>query len=217
MGNPEIDGPTSGSLPGPPLIFVLGGPNGAGKTTCAMKLLPRELKLKQFVNADLIAQGLSPLDPEGAALEAGRKMLERIHGLAERHESFAFETTLASRSFATFLSRQRDRGYAIHVGYVWIPSADMSVERVRERKHRGGHWVDEETVRRRYERGLRNFVELYAPLADSWVLCDNSAPELRLVALGGKELRTVVLDEQTYTLILRNVPPWPLKKRQFKA
>ncbi len=124
---------------------------------------------------------------------------------------------LASRSFAPFLARQKDRGYAIHIAYLWIPSANMSVERVRQRVRQGGHWVDEETVRRRYKRGLENFFDLYVPLADSWVLCDNCAPELKLVALGGRSITTSVLDEQTYTQIRRSLTPWSVKKRRFKA
>jgi len=199
---------------GPPLIFVLGGPNGAGKTTSAMYLFPEELFFTNFVNADLIAQGLSPLDPESAALEAGRLMLDRIHRFADQGVSFAFETTLASRSFVPFLRKHAERGFRVHVAYVWLPSPAMSIARVQERARRGGHWVDEETIRRRYERGLRNFVELYAPLADAWTLCDNSGSVLRLVAQGGRSLPTNVLEPETYALIQRTCAPWPLKKRR---
>jgi predicted ABC-type ATPase len=202
------------SRPRTPWIVVLGGPNGAGKTTSALSLLPAELNVGHFVNADMIASGLSPFDPAAAALRAGRHMIERIRELAARSESLAFETTLASRSFAPFLAAQRARGYSIHVVYVWLQDADIAVARVRARVAAGGHGIPEVDIRRRYVRGLTNFLELYAPMADSWTLCDNSGASLLLVAQGWRGRQVVISDPGVYSQIQRSVERWPLKCRK---
>lgn len=186
-----------------PNVIVIGGPNGAGKTTSAPTLLRNALDVKEFVNADPIAQGLSGLDPDAAAIAAGRVMLARLRELAHRRVDFAFESTLASRSFAPWLRRLREDGYSVHVLFLWLPSAEMAVARVRERVRLGGHDVPESTVRRRFERGLGNFFSLYRPLADSWAIYDNletGAP--RLIAKGGLGASDEVLDADTWKLIL---------------
>lgn len=174
-----------------PIVVVLGGPNGAGKSTSARRLLPEGLDLRHFVNADVIAQGLSGFAPEAAAFQAGRVMLHRLRELARSGQSFAFESTLASRSFAPFLKSLREQGYRIYEDYVWLRSPDLAVARVAERVRRGGHPVPEEVVRRRYDRSLQNFLTLYQPMAHSWVLCDNSGQELVQVAVGGSGGLTV--------------------------
>jgi predicted ABC-type ATPase len=181
-----------------PRVIVLGGPNGAGKTTCAGELLPHELALRQFVNADTIAAGLSAFAPELVAVEAGRMMLARIHQLARDRADFAFETTLASRSFAPFLRRVGQEGYEVGIVYVWLQSPELALERVEERVRRGGHAVPEETVRRRYWRGLTNFVHLYRPLAESWVLCDNSGEAAVVVARGESLAAPEIFDQELY-------------------
>ncbi len=159
-----------------PLLIVIAGPNGAGKSTTAPSLLRDALRVSEFVNADAIAGGLSAFRPESVAIPAGRAMLDRIRQLAEARAAFAFETTLASRSFAPWLVRLKRHGY--HV-------VDLAVNRVAARVRRGGHDVPEGTIRRRYERGLRNFFRLYLPLADSWQMFDNSnLRRPRLVASG---------------------------------
>lgn len=152
----------------------MAGPNGAGKSTSAPFLLRDTLGVSEFVNADTIAQGLSAFDPEGAAFSAGRIMLRRLNKLAEARATFAFETTLASRSFAPWLRRQRERGYRVHLVFLWLPSAEFAIQRVKERVRLGGHFVPNETVARRYETGLRNFFKLYQPLADSWDFYDGA-------------------------------------------
>jgi predicted ABC-type ATPase len=157
-----------------PNLYVIGGPNGAGKTTIARTLLPEFLGCYEFVNADLIAAGLSPFRPEGVAIRAGRLMLERMSSLAESGVDFAFESTLASRSFVPFLKNCKARGYEIHLLYVWLDSPERAIERVANRVLEGGHFVPDETVKRRYETGRKNFVQLYLPLADSWRVFDNS-------------------------------------------
>jgi len=156
-----------------PLVILVGGPNGAGKSTSAPVLLRDTFDVTEFVNADVIAQGLSGFDPTRVGIEAGRIMLRRLKRLATERRSFAFETTLASRTFAPWLRRLRKDGYSIGVLFLWLPTADQAVSRVRFRVSRGGHDVPEEAVRRRYHSGLSNFFRLYLPLADMWCLYDN--------------------------------------------
>jgi predicted ABC-type ATPase len=167
-----------------PSVVVLAGPNGAGKSTVAPALLHGALAVNEFVNADVIASGLSAFDPESAAIAAGRVMLVRIRELASQRVNFAFETTLASRSFAPWLRQLATSGYAVHLVYLWLPSADFAVERVAERVRAGGHNVPAGTVRRRYAAGLRNLFKLYQPLVSGWVLYDSSGPVPRPVAEG---------------------------------
>ncbi len=158
----------------PPRIVVLAGPNGAGKSTAAAKLLLGPLGVDEFVNADAIAAGLSGFAPERVSLTAGRIMLARMDELAARSASFAFETTLASRSYAPRLTKLKATGYELHLLFLWLPSAEMAVGRVAERVRAGGHHVPEATVRRRYSGGLFNLHTLYLPLVDSWTMIDNS-------------------------------------------
>jgi predicted ABC-type ATPase len=182
---------------------VLAGPNGAGKSTTAPSLLRGALGVTEFVNADVIARGLSGFQPEGAALAAGRVMLARLRDLARRRESFAFETTMASRLLARWLAGLIAKGYRFHLVFLWLPSADMAVARVAERVRMGGHGVPDETVRRRYDVGLRNFLRLYRPLAESWRVYDNSESPARLIALGKGRAVTRVLDRNTWALIVQ--------------
>jgi predicted ABC-type ATPase len=165
-----------------PSIVILAGPNGAGKSTVAPDVLQGTLAVSEFVNADVIASGLSAFDPDSAAITAGRVMLARIRELAGQRASFAFETTLASRTFATWLRELRTSGYAVHLFFLWLSSADLAVERVAERVASGGHNVPADTVRRRYRAGIRNFFSLYQPIVTSWTLYNASGPEPRLVA-----------------------------------
>ncbi len=167
-----------------PSIVILAGPNGAGKSTVAPALLRGALAVNEFVNADVIASGLSAFDPDSAAIAAGRVMLARIRELASQRVNFAFETTLASRSFAPWLRQLVTSGYSAHLVFLWLPSADFAVDRVAERVRTGGHNVPPETVRRRYAAGLRNFFQLYQPLVSGWVLYDSSGPVPRAVAEG---------------------------------
>lgn len=168
-----------------PRVVVLAGPNGAGKSTSASRLLRGVLGVDEFVNADIIAQGLSGFAPERVAMAAGRIMMRRLKELAASRASFAFETTLASRTFAAWLAELKSQGYTVQLVFLWLPSEEMAVERVAERVRLGGHAVPEPTVRRRYRAGLRNFFELYRPLADKWQVIDNSViSSPRVVATG---------------------------------
>jgi predicted ABC-type ATPase len=160
---------------GSPHVILVAGPNGAGKTTLAPFLIRDEYGLMEYVNADSIAHGLAAFSPESVAFEAGRIMLRRIRTLAEQNLNFAFETTLASRSYARLIKELRARGYEFHLFYLWLSSADLAVQRVRERVRRGGHDVPEEVIRRRYVKGARNFFTVYSGLADTWGIYDNSS------------------------------------------
>jgi predicted ABC-type ATPase len=152
-----------------PHVIVIAGPNGAGKSTAAPALLHGLLGIEHFVNADVIARGLSAFDPESVAIQAGRIMLERLRGLASHNEDFAFETTLASRSFAPWIAGlRREQGYRCLVFYLWVPAPEVSVARVDQRVSEGGHFVPPGVVARRYLGGIRNFFELYRPIADEW-------------------------------------------------
>lgn len=163
--------------------MVIAGPNGAGKTTLAPTLLQGYLDTSHFVNADTIARGLDAFSPESVALEAGRIMLARIHKLADRTEDFGFETTLASRTFAHWLRRLKKRGYEIVIFFLALPDPEMANERVAHRVRLGGHHVEPAIVQRRFLRGLRNFFELYRPIADRWWLIENTTSnETRVVA-----------------------------------
>jgi len=163
-----------------PVVYVIGGANGSGKTTSALSILPT-LGVIEFVNADAIASGLSPLNPESMAIQAGRLMLERLNELAEAGSDFAFETTLAARTFAPFLRSCKARNYTIALLYFWLPSVELAVARVARRVASGGHSIPEAVIRRRYERGRRNLIELYLPLCDFWQILDNSEPEYQLI------------------------------------
>ncbi len=173
------------SITNPPRVIVIAGPNGAGKSTLAPALLRDGLGLLDFVNADTLAAGLSAFAPERAALEAGRLMLKRMRDLAARRASFAFETTLATRSYARWLSELRADGYQAHLVFIWLRSPELAQARVRERVRDGGHDIPEEVIRRRYDKGLRNFLTLYRPLANTWAVYDNSLRQQPLLVASG--------------------------------
>jgi predicted ABC-type ATPase len=185
-------------------VVVLGGPNGAGKTTAARSVLAETLSLLTFVNADVIAQGLAGFDPDSAAMEAGRIMLERLHSLAELRASFALESTLSGRTLATWLQKIRMEGYAVHLIYFWVESADTLVARVAQRVREGGHDIPEQTIRRRFQRSIRNFFHLYRPLTTTWAVYDNSERGVsRMVAWGGPQGQEMILSKERWELLLR--------------
>jgi predicted ABC-type ATPase len=157
-----------------PTVIVLAGPNGAGKTTASRTLLAETLSITTFVNADVIAQGLAGFDPDSAAIEASRIMLERLRALADRRADFAFETTLAARTYADWLDGLRRSGYLVHLLYFWLENADLAVMRVAERVRLGGHNIPEATIRQRYMRSLENLFRMYLPVVTSWEVYDNS-------------------------------------------
>lgn len=183
-----------------PNVFIVAGSNGAGKSTFARLFLPDYADCKEFVNADLIAAGLSPFNPESLAIEAGRLMLDRIGTLARSRVDFGFETTLAGRSLVPLFNRLRGEGYRLNLLFLWLPNPDLAVARVRERVRTGGHSVPENVVRRRFYRGLSHLFHLYEPILDSSLIFDNSGEEPSMVAflLGG---RRYVFDPPTFARI----------------
>lgn len=185
----------------PPNVYIVAGPNGAGKSTFARLFLPDYADCKEFVNADLIAAGLSPFNPESLAIEAGRLMLERIETLTRSRADFGFETTLAGRSHMSLLARLREEGYRVHLFFLWLPTVELALERVHDRVLSGGHLVPEETVRRRFMRGISNFFHLYQEFLDSYLIFDNAGASPRLVAARFEDGPPIVLDSVTFDTI----------------
>jgi len=160
-------------------IYIVSGCNGAGKTTASYTILPEILDCKKFVNADEIAKGLSPFQPEKVAFEAGRIMLQRLDDLLLANENFAFETTLASRTFASFINRAKALDYEVTLLFFWLSSKELAANRVKTRVAEGGHNIPVDVIERRYDRGLLNFFELYLPLVNNWMFVDNSGTPYR--------------------------------------
>ncbi len=156
-----------------PSLYILAGPNGAGKTTAAQVLLPEVFHVREFVNADEIARGLSPFNVEGVAVQAGKLMLNRMKELTALREEFVFETTLASKTFTKDIRDAQAAGYEVHLFFLWLPSPEISMERVAKRVARGGHHIPEDVIRRRYTRGIANLKTLYMPLVNRWAVYNN--------------------------------------------
>lgn len=192
---------------GHPTVVILAGPNGAGKSTAAPELLQEELGISEFVNADVIARGLSAFDPDRAAMAAGRVMLERLRKLARQRESFAFETTLASRSFAPWVKDLRDSGYAVHLFFLWLSSPELAVQRVAHRVRSGGHDVPADTIRKRYHAGVRNLFNLYQPVVTSWAVYNCSRAQSQLVAEALESAPLKVYDSDVWAMVQRQGAP----------
>lgn len=161
-------------------LYIIGGCNGAGKTTASFNLLPDILNCREYVNADEIARGISPFQPEKVAIEAGRIMLNRIDELLDLGEDFAFETTLSTRSFVNTIERAKSKGYSITLIFFWIESTELAIKRVQTRVKEGGHNIPNDTIVRRYYGGLKNLFSLYQNICDLIMIYDNSKsnPEL---------------------------------------
>ncbi|NOU25231.1 MAG: AAA family ATPase [Methylotenera sp.] len=158
-------------------VIIIAGPNGAGKTTFAREYLPNEANCPIFINADLIAAGLAPFAPETAAIKAARLMLKEIDANVKSGNSFAFETTLSGKTYASHIVEWKKLGYHITLFFLYLPNEDLAVNRVAARVAAGGHNIPETTIRRRYKAGVSNFHSIYKALADSWSLYDNSHPQ----------------------------------------
>jgi predicted ABC-type ATPase len=185
-----------------PQLRIIAGPNGSGKTTFVRDFLPRYLAMPHFVNADLIAAGLAPFAPETASLRAGRLVLEEIRRLAAERVDFAFETTLSGRSYVPMLREFKDQGYEVYLYFLWLPDVTMNLQRVARRVQQGGHNVPEEDVRRRYRRGIVNFLSVYRPLTDFWIVYDNSGIWPREIAFARVDVPTI-LDVDTFRAFSR--------------
>ncbi|MBR1426777.1 MAG: zeta toxin family protein [Paludibacteraceae bacterium] len=179
-------------------LYIISGCNGAGKTTASMAILPQVLQVREFVNADNIAKGLSPLNPESVGVAAGRLMLHRIRQLLEGEESFAIETTLATRHYVQLAQTAQARGFRVELIFFWLQTPAVAIKRVAQRVAEGGHNIATEVVIRRYHAGIRNLFNLFMPVVDDWMLYNNSDMEKILVATGGKHQQTQIFQPQTY-------------------
>jgi predicted ABC-type ATPase len=188
-----------------PNLYIIAGCNGAGKTTASLTILPEILDCREFVNADLIAYGLSPLNVKSVAMEAGRLMLRRIKELLQDEKDFAFETTLATRSYVNLIREAKTKGYEVTLLYFWLHSPEQAKERVAERVAKGGHNIEDEVVERRYYRGISNFFKLYSPVCDNWALFDNTVGEPGLVAEGGLNFKTSITSSQLWDTIQKQI------------
>ncbi|MBN1268447.1 MAG: zeta toxin family protein [Kiritimatiellae bacterium] len=164
-----------------PVVYIIGGPNGAGKTTFALEFLPKLAGCRNFVNADLIARGLSPLDVEAAAIQAGRVFLQQIQAQVSARRDFAFESTLSGLAYAGGIKDMRRAGYEVRLYYLWIPTVQLTLKRIAERVRRGGHDIPADVARRRYGKGLSNLFKHYLPLTDYAAVFDNSSASPALV------------------------------------
>lgn len=187
-------------------LFIISGCNGAGKTTASYTILPEILDCDEFVNADEIAKGLSPFRPESAAIQAGRLMLEKINQLITKGQDFAFETTLATKSYRNFILKAKDDGYHITLLFFWLRSPELAVKRVETRVKEGGHNIPEYVVRRRYENGLKNFFRIFEPIVDEWMFIDNSGEPYEIIAR-----------KNSAGEILKNVDQWNNLLRTYKS
>jgi predicted ABC-type ATPase len=186
-----------------PNVYIIAGPNGAGKTTFAREFLPYYAECKNFVNADLIAQGVSPFSPETAEVRAGRLMLEEIDLLARRSVDFGFETTLSGRAHLNLIRSLKHRQYKVNIFYLWLPNVEVALSRVRERVSGGGHDIPEHVVRRRFDRSMRNFLALYCTLADSWTLFNNSGKLSSVIAFE-KESNLRKIDAELFDRLIHS-------------
>ena len=165
-----------------PSLYIIAGCNGAGKTTASFTLLPDVLKCQQFVNADEIAKGLSPFNPESVSMEAGLIMLNRIEELLHKGATFAIETTLATRSYHALISKAHKLGYLVHLLYIWLSSPQLAIKRVAQRVSEGGHNIPQDVIVRRYHHGISNLFKLFMPIVDSWIIIDNTRCHPQVVA-----------------------------------
>ena len=183
-----------------PKLYIISGCNGAGKTTASFTVLPETLHCNEFVNCDEIAKGLSPLNPDGAKIAAGRLMISRIKKLIALNADFAIETTLASKSYHSLIQSAHEKGYLVNLVYFWLYSPELALKRVAERVKNGGHNVDEPIIRRRYVQGIRNLFYLYCPIVDYFIFIDNSIMPSEVLAEGNiNEIR--IYNEEKFKLI----------------
>lgn len=181
-----------------PNLYIIAGCNGAGKTTASFTVLPEILDCKEFINADEIAKGLSPFQPEKVAIQSGRIMLKRIDELLTSKADFAFETTLSSKSYVNTVKEAQENGYNVTLIYFWLNSVDLAKERVKVRVTEGGHNIPTEVIERRYKLGLENLFKLFIPIVDSWIIFDNSSNDSNLISEGGSGEENKVYDKEIW-------------------
>jgi predicted ABC-type ATPase len=183
-------------------LYIIAGCNGAGKTTASYTVLPEILNCKEFVNADNIAAGISPFNPSGVAIEAGRIMLSRINELMSEGDDFAFETTLSTKSYVSFVKKAQKKGYDVTLLYFWLSSPQMAIKRVAKRVSNGGHDIPEDVIERRYFRGIANLLKLYIPICDNWLVIDNNDLAPEIIAQGSGKLGEDIKNNDIWNDIL---------------
>jgi predicted ABC-type ATPase len=186
-----------------PNLYIIAGCNGAGKTTASFTVLPEILNCKEFVNADSIAAGLSPFNPESVAMEAGRLMLQRIDQLTNEKVDFAYETTLAAKSYVPLVKSAREMGYRVTLLYFWLSSPAVAKERVARRVSMGGHNIPADVIERRYFAGIRNLINLYLPICDNWMVINNLGNKPELIGKGTIGGERVINNSDIWEIILR--------------
>ena len=182
-------------------LYIISGCNGAGKTTASFTILPEILNCKEFVNADEIAKGLSPFQPEKVSFESGRIMLRRINELLEQGENFAFETTLATKSYKSKIAEAKDNGYNVTLLFFWLRNVDLAIERVKTRVEEGGHNIETSVIKRRYFNGINNLFDIYLPIVDEAMIFDNSEGKHRLIAEKIFDSEIEILDENKFNIL----------------
>ena len=187
-----------------PNLYIIAGCNGAGKTTASFTILPEILDCKEFVNADEIAKGLSPFQPENVSFQAGRLMLERVDELLNNRSDFAFETTLTTLSYLNTIKEAKVKGYSITLLFFWLDNVTLAIERVKTRVREGGHNIPEETIKRRYIRGIKNLISKFTAVCDYWLVINNSSRPFTFIAEGQGTNETKIYD----------IPVWELIKQQ---
>ena len=178
-------------------LYIVAGCNGAGKTTASYTILPEIIECKEFVNADEIAKGLSPFQPETVSFEAGRIMINRINDLLEENENFAFETTLSTRSYKNKVLKAKEQGYTVTLLFFWLNNIELAKERVKTRVKEGGHNIPEDVIERRYLKGIYNLFDIYLPIVDSALIFDNSYGKHELIAhkIGDDKITKIDIDK----------------------
>jgi len=179
-------------------LYVIAGCNGAGKTTASFTILPDILDCREFVNADEIAEGLSPFQPEKAVIEAGKIMLNRIKYLLNENINFAFETTLATKIHKNFILKAQDMGYNVTLLFFWLQTVELAKRRVQKRVSEGGHNIEAEVIERRYFSGIRNLFDIYLPIVDNVLIFDNSEGRHELIAEKSKKTSVIIINKQKY-------------------
>ncbi len=182
-------------------LYIIAGCNGAGKTTASFTILPEILNCKEFVNADEIAKGLSPFQPEKVAFEAGRIMLQRINDLLESNITFAFETTLATKSYKEKILKAKENNYNVILLFFWLPNVKLAIARVKRRVLEGGHHIDTTIIKRRYIRGIKNLFEIYVPIVDELLIFDNSTDSYNSIAEKSVNLELQITDKVKFALL----------------
>jgi len=182
-------------------LYIIAGCNGAGKTTASFTILPEMFNCKEFVNADEIAKGLSPFQPETVSFLAGRIMLERVNELLVQGEDFAIETTLTTLSYRQTIEFAKQKGYHITLLFFWLNDVNLAIERVKIRVSEGGHNITEEVIIRRYYKGISNLIKVFTSLCDYWIVIDNSVEPYFAIAEGIKNIESIIYDEQVWKQI----------------